>query len=86
MVSQMEPGREYVDPEPWTARWLDIKGFEVHRTAYAVTILLALTAWGVISLVSWEAITFFPIFPLAIWTPLLALHAAGTWGRRAQQR
>jgi len=63
-----------VPRDPLTRRDLAVGGFRFHATAFMITNAMALATWVVITLLG-EGAFFFPIIPLALWTPLLALHA-----------
>ncbi|MEY2477272.1 MAG: hypothetical protein QOG87_2587 [Actinomycetota bacterium] len=66
-----------MEDEALTRRQLAIGGFTVHSTAFLITNALALLGWVVTTLLGDGPDFFFPVIPLAIWTPLLAVHAYG---------
>ena len=64
---------------PVTKREVAVGGFNVHATAYLITNGLAILAWLVTTILGEGPDFFFPVIPLAVWTPLVALHAYKTF-------
>lgn len=72
---------EELHPEPLTRRRLAAGGFQFHATAFLITNAMAILVYVVTSLLGKGPDFFFPVIPLAVWTPFLALHAVSVFRR-----